>query len=100
MLCDNVHYIVQKRTCSTVSVEVRKTQHKYIVGPRGVGIQEILAATGDLIDEHQLEYNCIHYIGVSVEMPSSESDSSTITLRGPPEKLGLALTQVYEKVHF
>jgi len=35
---------------------------------------------------------------VSVEMPSSESDSSTITLRGPPEKLGLALTQVYEKV--
>ena len=31
-------------------------------------------------------------------MPSSESDSSTITLRGPPEKLGVALTQVYEKV--
>ena len=44
--------------------------------------------------------NCIHFIGVSVELPSSESDSSAIALRGPPEKLGLALTQAYEKVHF
>ena len=44
--------------------------------------------------------NCILYIGVSVEIPSSESDSSAITLGGPAEKLGLALTQVYEKVHF
>ena len=33
-------------------------------------------------------------------MPSSESDSSTIAPRGPPEKFGLALTQVYKKVHF
>ena len=31
-------------------------------------------------------------------MPISES--STIALRGPPEKLGLSLTQVYKKVHF
>ena len=47
--------IVQKRTCSTVFVEVRITQHKYIVDAWGVSIQEILAATGNLIDEHQLE---------------------------------------------
>ena len=59
-----IYYIVQKRTCSTVSVEVRKTQHKYIVGPRGVGIQEILAATGKPIGEHQLEL-CALYRSIS-----------------------------------
>ena len=38
----------QKRNCATVSVEVRKTQHKYIVGPRGQGLQEILQTSGRL----------------------------------------------------
>ena len=37
-------------------VEVRTTQHNYIVDAQGVSIQ-ILAATDDLIDEHQLEYS-------------------------------------------
>merc|ERR1712050_53587 len=37
--------------------------------------------------------------GVFVEMPSSDSTSETITLRGPQEKLGLALTKVYEKAN-
>jgi ribosomal protein S3 len=32
-------------------------------------------------------------------MPSSESSSETITLRGPQDKLGLALTKVYEKAN-
>eukprot|EP00095_Tigriopus_kingsejongensis_P007750 snap_masked-scaffold815_size93432-processed-gene-0.6 protein:Tk07750 transcript:snap_masked-scaffold815_size93432-processed-gene-0.6-mRNA-1 annotation:"Vigilin" len=63
-----------KRKFSEVSVEVKKTQHKYIIGPKGNSINEILADTG-----------------VFVEMPSSESTSETITLRGPQEKLGLAL---------
>ena len=57
---------------STVSVEVKKSQHKYVIGPRGNSINEILAETG-----------------VFVEMPSSESNSETITLRGPQDKLGL-----------
>ena len=39
-------FLLQKRTCSTVSVEVRKSQHKYIIGPRGQGLQEILQTTG------------------------------------------------------
>ena len=39
-------------------------------------------------------------IGISVEIPSSESDSSTNALRGPSERLGQALTQVYKKVYF
>jgi len=72
---------LQKRKCQTVSVEVRKSQHKYVIGPRGSNLQEILATTG-----------------VSVEVPSLESPSETITLRGEQDKLGPALTMVYSKV--
>merc|ERR1711970_25660 len=72
----------KEKKCTTVSVEVKKTQHRYIIGPKGNAINEILADTG-----------------VFVEMPSSDSDSETITLRGPQEKLGLALTKVYEKAN-
>lgn len=71
-----------ERKCTTVSVEVKKTQHRYIIGPKGNSINEILADTG-----------------VFVEMPSNDSESETITLRGPQEKLGLALTKVYEKAN-
>ena len=53
-----------KRKCATVSVEVRKSQHKYVIGPKGAGIAEIL-----------------HESGVSVEMPPTDSDKETITLR-------------------
>lgn len=55
-----------------MSVEVKKSQHKYVIGPKGNSINEILADTG-----------------VFVEMPSSDSTSETITLRGPQDKLGL-----------
>ena len=57
---------------ATVSVEVKKSQHRYVIGPKGNSINEILSETG-----------------VYVEMPSSDSPSETITLRGPQEKLGL-----------
>jgi len=66
----------------TVSVEVGKTQHKYIIGKGRITINEILRETG-----------------VSVEMPPSDSPSETITLRGPAEALGTALTVVYEKAN-
>lgn len=71
----------QKRKTTTISVEVKKSQHKYIIGPKGNTLQEILEATG-----------------VSVEMPPLDSSSETIILRGEPDKLGPALTQVYAKV--
>ena len=61
---------------------MKKSQHKYIIGPKGNSINEILSETG-----------------VFVEMPTSDSPSETITLRGPQEKLGLALTKVYEKAN-
>merc|ERR1712180_76563 len=73
---------VLERKATTVSVEVKKSQHKYVIGPKGNAINEILQDTG-----------------VFVEMPSSDSLSETITLRGPQEKLGLALTKVYEKAN-
>ena len=38
--------------------------------------------------------------GVWVEVPSPETDSNTITLRGPQEKLGQALTQVATSTSF
>lgn len=67
---------LQEKKCTTVSVEVAKPQHRFVVGPRGSGIQEILQATG-----------------VSVEMPTIDSGpgQGTITLRGPQEKLGLGM---------
>lgn len=71
-----------ERKFSEVSVEVKKSQHRYIIGPKGHSINEILEETG-----------------VFVEMPSSESNSETITLRGPQDKLGLALTKVYERAN-
>jgi len=71
-----------ERKMATVSVEVKKSQHRYVIGPKGNSINEILSETG-----------------VYVEMPSSDSPSETITLRGPQEKLGLALTKVYEKAN-
>lgn len=36
-------------------------------------------------------------IGVSVEIPDEQTDSSTVTLRGDPGKLGQALSLVYAK---
>jgi len=71
-----------EQKASTVSVEVKKSQHKYVIGQKGNTINEILAETG-----------------VFVEMPSSESTSETITLRGPQEKLGRALAKVFEKAN-
>lgn len=75
-------YREMEKKCTTVSVEVPKAQHKYVIGPRGSAIQEIIQLTG-----------------VSVEIPPSDSKSDTITLRGPQDKLGSALSAVYEKAN-
>ncbi|XP_055915832.1 vigilin isoform X1 [Eupeodes corollae] len=75
-------YKEMEKKCSTVSVEVAKAQHRYVIGPKGSTIQEIFLLTG-----------------VSVEMPPSDSPVETITLRGPQNALGNALTVVYEKAN-
>ena len=71
----------EQKRLSSVAVEVKKSQHKYVIGTKGQNLQEILAETG-----------------VSVEVPPLDTPSDTITLRGDATKLGLALTAVYTKV--
>ncbi|XP_056217856.1 vigilin-like [Falco biarmicus] len=75
-------YEEKKKKTTTLAVEVKKSQHKYVIGPKGNSLQEILEKTG-----------------VSVEIPPTDSSSETLILRGEPEKLGQALTEVYAKVH-
>ncbi|KAH8237222.1 hypothetical protein KR038_007294, partial [Drosophila bunnanda] len=75
-------YKEMEKKCSTVSVEVAKPQHRYVIGPKGSTIAEILKLTG-----------------VSVEMPPNDSTLETITLRGPQVALGNALTVVYQKAN-
>lgn len=79
-MCD--FSFLQKKKTTSIAVEVRKSQHKYVIGPKGNSLQEILERTG-----------------VSVEIPPSDSSSETVILRGEPEKLGQALTEVYAKVN-
>lgn len=43
-------YREMEKKCSYVSVEVPKEQHKYVVGPKGSTIAEILQATGVSIE--------------------------------------------------
>jgi len=75
-------YEEKKKKCVTVSVEVKKSQHRYVIGPKGSNLNEILTQTG-----------------VSVEVPTLENPSETITLRGAQEQLGPALTMVYAKAN-
>lgn len=75
-------YEEKKKKTTTIAVEVKKSQHKYVIGPKGNSLQEILDKTG-----------------VSVEIPPTDSSSETVILRGEPEKLGQALTEVYAKAN-
>uniref|UniRef100_A0A8C2NHY5 Vigilin n=1 Tax=Capra hircus TaxID=9925 RepID=A0A8C2NHY5_CAPHI len=77
-----VRALTSKKKTTTIAVEVKKSQHKYVIGPKGNSLQEILERTG-----------------VSVEIPPSDSASETVILRGEPEKLGQALTEVYAKAN-
>ena len=61
---------MQEKKFDEVVVQVKKSKHKYVIGPKGNTINDILVQ-----------------FGVIVEMPSSESDSETVTLRGPQDKL-------------
>ncbi|XP_041912276.1 high density lipoprotein binding protein a isoform X1 [Alosa sapidissima] len=75
-------YEEKKKNATTIAVEVKKSQHKYVIGPKGNTLQEILEKTG-----------------VSVEIPPTDSSSETVILRGEPDRLGQALTEVYAKAN-
>lgn len=73
-------YEDQKANAKSVTCQVARAQHRYVIGAQRRGLSEILKETG-----------------VSVEVPTEEEDSDTITLRGNPAKLGEALAMVYAK---
>ncbi|KAJ3291754.1 hypothetical protein HK104_005822 [Borealophlyctis nickersoniae] len=69
-----------KRTTRTLAIPVKKRQHRFIIGPKGSTLQEILNKTG-----------CF------VELPASADPSEMITIRGPDSMLSTALQVVLEK---
>jgi len=73
-------YEEKQRTVQTVSIQVTRSQHRFVVGPQRSGLADILRETG-----------------VSVEVPPEDAESDTIVLRGEPDKLGQALAIVYAK---
>jgi hypothetical protein len=71
---------VQKRILRTLTVAVKKRQHKFLIGPKGQVLQEIFEQTG-----------------CSIELPPYNSPEENIILRGPQEKLVPGLQVVLEK---
>ncbi|KAJ3027035.1 UNVERIFIED_CONTAM: hypothetical protein HDU68_004613 [Siphonaria sp. JEL0065] len=69
-----------ERTTRTLSFPVKKRQHRFIIGSKGVHLQEILEATG-----------------CSVELPAASDPSENITVRGPDNMLSVALHAVLQK---
>ncbi|XP_065200720.1 vigilin-like isoform X2 [Planococcus citri] len=73
-------YQDMEKNCKSISVEVPKWQHKYVIGHKGSTMAEILQETG-----------------VSVEVPPTDVVGDTITLRGPCQALGDALKYLFDK---
>lgn len=69
-----------RRNTQTLSLSVKKRQHRFIIGPKGTALHEILKETG-----------------CSVELPAAADPSDQITVRGPSAKLSLALQMVFQK---
>ncbi|KAI6217555.1 ViGiLN-like protein [Aphelenchoides besseyi] len=69
-----------KKNVKSVTCKVARAQHRFIIGQQRSGLDEIFRETE-----------------VVVEVPAEEENSDTLTLRGPQEKLGEALTLVYSR---
>ena len=75
-------YEQKKADCTTCSMVIKKAQHKYIIGPKGSALNEFFKTTG-----------------VSIEMPT-DPESEQIVLRAEQDKMGPALSLLYEKAHY
>ncbi|XP_015787332.1 vigilin [Tetranychus urticae] len=75
-------YDEKKAKCTSVPMQVKKAQHKYIIGRGGQTQREIFKQTG-----------------VYVDIPRQDDDTDTVTLWGEPEKIGPALSVLWEKAH-
>ncbi|KAG0006563.1 hypothetical protein BGZ65_006631 [Modicella reniformis] len=71
-----------EHTTRTMTINIPKRQHRFLVGTRGVHINEIHAVTG-----------------CTIEIPPAESTSDSIVVRGPESKLIPALTLIMEKAN-
>ncbi|OLY81470.1 Vigilin 1 [Smittium mucronatum] len=71
-----------RRNLRKIQISLPKRQHRFIIGPKGSNISEILEST-----------NC------SVEVPSLSDPSTNITIRGPQNNLMDAMTKVMEKAN-
>ncbi|XP_055352138.1 vigilin-like [Paramacrobiotus metropolitanus] len=69
-------------TTKEITVEVPRAQHRYVQGPRGNHLHEILEKTG-----------------VWVELPFQDTDSDSVHLRGNPANFGEALKMVFNKAN-
>ncbi|KAL3097476.1 hypothetical protein niasHS_003924 [Heterodera schachtii] len=70
----------KKESVVSVEVTVPKAQHRYVIGQKRAGLEEIFRETE-----------------VLVELPPEDSDSETVILRGPKDKIGDAAGAVYQK---
>lgn len=71
-----------QRTCRELIVQIPKRQQKYLIGPKGAHLHEILENTG-----------CF------VELAPAADPSEAVTIRGPSENHIKALTAVMEKAN-
>ncbi|KAG0270138.1 hypothetical protein BGZ95_001799 [Linnemannia exigua] len=70
------------RTTRVMTINIPKRQHRFLVGTKGVHINEIHAATG-----------------CTIEIPPVDSTSDSIVVRGPEAELIPALTLIMEKAN-
>ena len=78
----DTNYQDVKRTTRTMTINIPKRQHRFLVGTKGVHINEIHAATG-----------------CTIEIPPVDSASDAIVVRGPESELIPALTLIMEKAN-
>ncbi|OMJ07515.1 Vigilin 1 [Smittium culicis] len=71
-----------RRNLRNIQISLPKRQHRFVIGPKGSNVSEILESTG-----------------CSVEVPSIADQSTNITIRGPQTSLMDAMTKVMEKAN-
>ncbi|CAG8570284.1 5195_t:CDS:2 [Paraglomus brasilianum] len=80
--CERIEdvYNELKVTTRTLTVDIPKRQHKYLIGPKGANLQEILEVTG-----------------CSLELAPVSDPNEVVTIRGPAAKLSEATKLVMDK---
>lgn len=82
--CMNIEksYSEMQRKYKTLSISIKKRQHRFLIGPKGQNLAEILRETG-----------------CCVEVPSQQSSDDSVTIRGPEASLVLGLQMALGKAN-